>query len=169
MSDFQDLVNDLIYIVRDYQCKNNGDDLTPIEVSNYIKRLMYSKRTRMDPFVMKCVLAGVNNDGSLYLTGTDMFGTQWEDNYISLGISAYLKGVQLMDSANKSREEAYNALKEVFVGLVARHITMTGLIEFVDVTENGIKFEKPIEIKPNWDIIDANKWEIGRASCRERV
>lgn len=159
MSDFQELVNDLTYIVRDYQCKNNGDNLSPLEISNYIKRLMYTRRSHMEPFVMRCVLAGVDRDGSLHLTSTDMFGTQWEDDYVTTGMSAHIKGTQLMDAANKTREEAYQALKDVFVGLVARHMLMTGRIEFVDVTDNGVKFEEPVEIKANWDIIDANKWD----------
>ncbi|KAH0787227.1 proteasome subunit beta type-4-like [Histomonas meleagridis] len=158
MADFQELIDSLTSIVRKYECAHNGEDLTPSEVSNYIKRLMYQKRSKLNPLVMRCILAGVNPDGSFYLTSTDLYGSQWEDDYVASGYAAHIQGLQLQNAVKKTREEVYEAIKQIFVGLTARHSVMAGPIEFIDVTTNGIHFEDPVEIQPNWEIIDAT-WD----------
>nr|AIF54504.1 20S proteasome subunit beta 7 [Tritrichomonas foetus] len=157
LADFQELVDVLRSIIVDEECKNNGESLTPSEVSNYIKRLMYERRSKMNPFVMRCILAGIDKDGSKLLTATDLYGTQWEDEYVASGYGAHMQGVQIpkaLKSADVTRDVVMDAIKEVFIGLTARHSTMSGPIEFVDVTANGIEFLDPIEIVPNWDVLD---------------
>lgn len=152
-ADFQELADALDSVVNEFKCKHFGEELAPKEVANYIKRLMYQRRSKMKPFVLRCILAGVSNDGKLFLCATDMYGTQWEDDYVTSGYAAYINGLQLMESVNGPREVAEKALREVIVGLAARHSTMTGKIEFVDVTKDGILFDET-EIEPNWEIID---------------
>ena len=159
LADFQELVDILKSVLVEEECKNNGQPLEPSEISNYIKRLMYQRRSKMNPFVMKCVLAGVDKNSNKLLTCTDLYGIQWADDTVATGYGAYMQGLQIpnvLKKENVSREDVINAIKDVMVGLMARHSTMIGPIEFVDVTKDGIKFLDPVEIQPNWDILDAD-------------
>ena len=68
-----------------------------------------------------------------------------------------MQGLQIpnvLKEENVSREDVINAIKDVMVGIIARHSTMMGPIEFVDVTKDGITFLDPIEIQPNWEVLD---------------
>ena len=157
-ADFQELVDILRKYVVSEECKNNGEPLTAPEISNLIKRLMYQNRSKFNPFVMKCVLAGVDkNSGSKLLTVTDLYGTQWEDDAVATGYGAHMQGLQIpnvLKQPEVSRDDIIAAIKQVFVGLMARHSTMVGPIDFVDVKKDGITFLDPVEITPNWDILD---------------
>lgn len=161
LADFQELVDILRSVLVEEECKNNGKPLEPCEISNYIKRLMYQRRSKMNPFVMKCILAGVDDNNNKLLTCTDLYGIQWADDTVATGYGAYMQGLQIpnvLKQENVSRDDVIQAIKDVMVGIVARHSTMMGPIEFVDVTKDGVKFLEPVEITPNWDVLDAD-WE----------
>lgn len=153
-ADFQELADALDAVVSEFRCRHFGEELSPREVANYVKRLMYQRRSKMNPFMLRCVLAGVAGDGSLFLCETDTHGTQWEDSAVTTGIAAYIKGRQLELAVNGTKAAAAAALKEVLLGLAARHSVMTGKIEIIDVSKDGILFSEA-DIDPNWEIIDA--------------
>ena len=46
LADFQELVDILRSVLVEEECKNNGQPLEPSEISNYIKRLMYQRRSK---------------------------------------------------------------------------------------------------------------------------
>ena len=156
-ADFQELADTLREVIVEEECKNNGENLTPAEVSNFVKSLMYTRRSKINPYVMKCVIAGVDQESNKLLSCTDLYGIQWEDDFVTTGFAAHMIALQIpkaLQQPDVTRDVMMNAMKEVFVGIVARHSTMMGPIEFVDVTKNGIEFLDPVEIVPNWDILD---------------
>lgn len=157
-ADFQELVSLLEAIILKEQCQNNGESLTPSELSTYIKRLMYQKRSKMQPLVMRCVVAGISpedqsNGSRLFLGSINKYGTSYEDDYICTGIAQHLQGLDLAKSVNLDRETVLNTIKENFIAIYARNHSTTGKLEIIDLAIDGIKYMDPVEITPNWDII----------------
>jgi 20S proteasome subunit beta 7 len=155
LSDFQELVKLLQRQVTAEECRTGGTGPTPAEVQNYIKRYLYQRRSKMNPLAVKCVLAGINRDGSSFLGVTDLYGTSWEDDIICTGIAAHLKGLQLDNAVGQDRDSVLRAVNEVWKGIYARSLVQNGPLEFYDVSATGIRQLAEVDVKVDWSCIEA--------------
>jgi 20S proteasome subunit beta 7 len=91
MSDFQEFIK----ILRE---KSEGDIiendgalfLKPRDYFNYISRINYQRRMKMNPLWTGNILAGVRQDnGEAFLGMVDLYGTKIEGNFLLTGLSAH--------------------------------------------------------------------------------
>lgn len=157
-ADFHALCEILRSEILEAQCKHNGEYLTPSEVHTYVKRIMYQKRSKMQPFATKVIVAGINPDGSSFLACTDPYGASWEDDTISTGFGRYLQGTQVSSVVGGPKENVISAIKEIFMTVFARHCQANGKVEFLDVTPETVTKLEPIKISPHWEIVEAT-WD----------
>lgn len=157
-ADFQQLIDIIKNIILQEQCKHNGEFLTPSEVHTYIKRLMYQRRSKMQPFSCRVVVAGLNPDGSKFLACTDPYGASWETDYLGTGMGKYLQGLQVSEVANGSFEDVKKGITEVFRAVNARTTIANGKVEFVTISQDGINRLEPEEISPSWEIVEGT-WD----------
>ena len=77
--------------------------------------VLYKQRSKVDPYYIEGILAGVKN-GKSYLCLTDLYGNYLESDYVTTGFARYLCPV-LLDRGYKkdmSFEEGKNLLIECF-------------------------------------------------------
>jgi 20S proteasome alpha/beta subunit len=159
VADFQELIDILQSYLREAECANHGRPLLASEVYNLIKRIMYTRRSRIDPLVMQVVVAGINADGSSLLAAVDLYGTFWEDDFVCGGMAAYLKGLQLDRAAGHGRDEVIAAIKQVWAGLARRSVGTNLTVEFIDVSPAGITRLEAVRLELPWYFAEATGFE----------
>ena len=153
-SDFQELRDYVVQEMSMFEARTGGDTLTPAEVHTYIKRILYQKRSKMNPLMLRVVTAGVNPDHTFFLATADQYGTSWEDPVVYTGMAHYLHGNQVSDVAGKEKDTVNSAIHDLLKALAARHSTQTGKLEMYDIRVDGITRTEEAEARPNWDIIE---------------
>ena len=155
-ADFQELSDIIKSTILEEQCKHGGEYMSPSEIHTYIKRIMYHRRSKMKPLVMKIIVAGINPDKTTFLSCTDLYGASWEDDAISTGFAKYLQGIQIDSIAKGPKDAVYNGMKQVFTAVFARHALANGKVEFIDISTEKITRLEPVQIDPNWEVVEAN-------------
>ena len=154
LGDFQELAEFVEQEMQAFEARTGGESLTVKEVFNYIKRIMYQKRSKMNPSVCRVLCAGINPDKTLFLGCVDLYGTSWEDDYIYTGIAQHIHANQVSDAAGKDRKTVYDAMHQIAQALYARHSTMIGKLELFDIRADGTTRTIEDAVSPNWDIIE---------------
>jgi 20S proteasome subunit beta 7 len=155
LADFQSLVRTITGIIDDQESRSGGQVPTPSEIHNYIKRLLYQRRTKLKPLLVKIVVAGFNPDGSSFLALTDQRGVAWEDNIIATSLAADIRGLQLERAVGGSRDAVQAAMNDVWQGLYARHLLQNGPLEYFDVSADGIRKLDEVIITVDWGCLQA--------------
>ncbi|ELP93498.1 proteasome subunit beta type-4 precursor, putative [Entamoeba invadens IP1] len=135
--------------------KNSGKGLGPKELFSYLNRMMYQKRTDMKPLYNTVVVAGVK-DKKVFLGQTDMYGTSFEENYVSTGIGAHMviPLIRKEWNAEFTQEQALSLIKRCFQILYLNHCFAGKMYKTAIVTDNKVEMSEPITIDTTgrWDI-----------------
>lgn len=79
---------------------------TPKEFGNYVARLQYYKRCKVDPYLLNNVVVGFSEEQGAYIATVDQFGTYVESDYATTGFAGYLCKPQIYNNWNKDIDEA---------------------------------------------------------------
>jgi len=90
MSDFQWLGKQIDELDEEDYLHQDGCMMGPKQFASYIGRVMYNKRTKMNPLYNQLLIAGKKGDEAPVLAFVDHQGTYFEDDYIATGFGAYL-------------------------------------------------------------------------------
>mmetsp|Transcript_32415 Transcript_32415/g.61041 ORF Transcript_32415/g.61041 Transcript_32415/m.61041 type:complete len:241 (+) Transcript_32415:57-779(+) len=107
-SDFQYLGDMLREMADEDWLHEDGCSLGPKEYASYIGRVMYNRRSKMNPLYNQFVVVGKKKDQPPHLAYVDHQGTAFEENFVATGFGAYL-GIPLLRNgwrADMSLEEA---------------------------------------------------------------
>lgn len=152
-SDFQ-YIGDALDEVADREwAQGDGVAMTPKNWSAYLTRLLHSRRNKMDPLLNQVVVAGVDN-GSLFLSYVDLYGTTFEDDFVATGYGGHLAIPILRDQArlDMSLEEAIELLRHCMRILFYRDCRTTDMIQFAKVGLDGVVEISAIEkLESKWD------------------
>jgi len=88
-SDFQQMLKIVNSSAVEEYTMDDGAVMSASAMHHWLTRIMYQRRSKMDPLWNALVLAGVSN-GQSYLGTTDMYGTMYADNFIATGMGAHL-------------------------------------------------------------------------------
>merc|ERR1712070_1261632 len=89
-SDFQFMGDQLDELDTDDFLHEDNYSLGPKEYYSYIGRVMYNRRSKMNPLYNQFVVAGKKGDGESLLGFVDHQGTMYEDNFVATGFGSYL-------------------------------------------------------------------------------
>jgi len=90
LSDFQ-YIGDLLDELEDGDFLHEDDcHMGPHEYSSYIGRVMYNRRSKMNPLYNQFVIAGKKKSGDSMLSFVDHQGTAFEEDFIATGFGSYL-------------------------------------------------------------------------------
>jgi 20S proteasome subunit beta 7 len=91
MSDFQELMKILREKRESDEIENDGGlFLRPRDYFNYLSRLNYQRRMKMDPLWNGSIIGGVNSStGEPFLGQVDLYGTKIEGNFLITGLGAH--------------------------------------------------------------------------------
>jgi 20S proteasome subunit beta 7 len=68
---------------------DNSQAMNAVTVWNYLRMVMYTRRTKMNPLWNDLVVAGIDN-GKPFLGMVDKIGTTVADNFVATGFGSYL-------------------------------------------------------------------------------
>ncbi|XP_049882853.1 proteasome subunit beta type-4 [Pectinophora gossypiella] len=153
-ADFQYLKDIIEQKIIDEQCIGDGLQLKPRSLHCWLTRVLYNKRSKMDPLWNNYIVAGIQ-DGEPFMGTVDKLGTAYEDSVIATGLGAYMATPLLRDSMEKGpldEEAAKNLVRKCMEVLFYRDARAFQRYQIGVVTATGVEVSAPVELKPDWSV-----------------
>lgn len=154
-ADYQFLTEIIEQRVIDEECLNDGFGYTPSSLFSWLTRVMYNRRSRINPLWNTYVVAGWENDAP-FLGYVDKIGVAYEAPSIANGYGAYIAQPLLRDAMEKnpnmSCREAVQVIDDCMKVLYYRDARSLNKYEVAVITEQGVEIKSDIFSQPNWEI-----------------
>lgn len=134
VSDMQYLDRHLQSVITD-ENHSDPDPITELSANNlhtYLQKVMYKRRSDMDPLWNQIIVAGLDEQKAPYLAQVDLYGTAFSAPSLATGFGAHLAQPLLRlvakdeEAASKlSKEQAVDAIKECLKVLFYRDARST--------------------------------------------
>ncbi|GJE93627.1 proteasome endopeptidase complex beta subunit [Phanerochaete sordida] len=158
MSDFQYLQGLLDELVTDEFTAGDGNALAPHEVHEYLARVLYARRSKMNPLWNALLVGGVR-DGAPFLGYVDLLGTTYQASTLATGYGAHI-ALPLLRQAVETREdslpedEARRILTESMRVLFYRDARSLNKFQIAKVTAAGVDISEPIVLDTHWSFAE---------------
>jgi len=153
ISDYQHICKMLDDLANDDYIRNDGSRLYPVEIWNYLCRVMYQRRNKFDPLWNYMVVGG-HRDGESFLGYVDLVGTSYKDDFIATGYGAYI-ALPLIRKAWRpdiTLEEARKLLEDCMRVLFYRDARSYNKIQITNISAAGVEITPPFKLETfNWD------------------
>ncbi|GBE85714.1 proteasome endopeptidase complex beta subunit [Sparassis latifolia] len=160
LSDFQYLQNLLDGLVVEEFTYGDSDahDLGPAEVHEYLSRVMYARRSKMNP-LWNSILVGGHKDGKSFLAYVDLLGTTYSASSIATGYGAYialplLRKVVDGEHEQLTEEEAQKLLHDCMRVLYYRDARSIDKYQIAIVNSSGISISESKSLDTKWDFAE---------------
>ncbi|NWV86122.1 PSB4 protein, partial [Dasyornis broadbenti] len=154
-ADFQHLRQLLEQMVIDEELLGDGHSYSPRAVHSWLTRVLYNRRSKINPLWNSVLIGGVYN-GESFLGYVDMLGVAYEAPSLATGFGAYLAQPLLRAALERdripTREEARELLERSLRVLYYRDARSFNRFEVATVTEQGVELEGPLTLEANWEI-----------------
>lgn len=133
----------------------DGQTSTPREIYEYLCRVMYGRRSKMNPLWNTLVVAGYRNNKA-FLGQVDLQGTHFEDETIATGYGAYLsrpimrEALKRKPAAELSEEEARGILEQCLRVLFYRECRTINKFQMARINSQGVTISAPFSVSTNW-------------------
>lgn len=153
ISDLQEIEKMLDDMVVADACIDDGNSLDAHSIHTYLGRIMYQKRSKMNPLWNSLVVAGLKADKTPFLGTVDHIGTQYESDHISTGFGLHLATPILRDlwRPNMTEPEAKALLLKCMEVLFYRDCRTINNIQVARITAAGSSIDAPVAIATKWD------------------
>lgn len=137
------------------ECLEDNIPLKPASLHCWLTRVLYQRRSKVDPLWNNVLIAGVQNK-TPYLGFIDKLGTAVKDTVIATGFGAHIavpllrNGVQKKPNMNK--QEAEELIVKCMEVLYYRDARSFNKYELGIITPDEVQIKGPISIKASWDI-----------------
>jgi len=157
LSDFQYLEDLLNELMQEDMVHDDGVTLAPSNIHGYLSRVMYNRRSKMNPLWNSLVVGGFR-DGESFLATCDLMGTQFTDDIIATGYGGHL-AIPLMREANLkygtaiTYEQAREVLEQCMRVLWYRDCRALNKLQFAVINAEGITItpaDTPIVLSTEW-------------------
>jgi len=151
-SDFQEIVSrvEALALAETTQSMESVYDertLSAKSLWNYLRAVMYQKRSKMNPFWNDLVVAGFENDAP-FLGVVDKLGTTLQENLVATGFGGYLAMPLLREKwrPDLSEGEARALLEDCMKVLFYRDCRASSRIQLAKVTKDTCIISEPYEL-----------------------
>ncbi|ODQ63327.1 proteasome endopeptidase complex, beta subunit [Nadsonia fulvescens var. elongata DSM 6958] len=157
-------ISDLQYVERlleqleiEENYDNDGHELKSSNIFEYLSRVFYQRRSKMDPLWNAVIVAGVE-DGKPFLSYVDLLGVTYSSPTLATGFGAYL-AVPLLrqvvdkegDEDNLTEEDARKLIDKCMKVLFYRDARSIDKYSVATITSEGAKLEKNVKcVEMNW-------------------
>eukprot|EP00177_Eucheuma_denticulatum_P007122 GFKZ01012950.1.p1 GENE.GFKZ01012950.1~~GFKZ01012950.1.p1 ORF type:complete len:256 (+),score=31.68 GFKZ01012950.1:144-911(+) len=151
VSDFQEVCNMVDAALTTDYCHDDGHELSARALYQYLARVMYNRRNKMDP-LWNYVVVGGWQDGGGVLGLVDLVGMHFESEVIATGYGEYI-GLPLLRKAWKEDmtvEEGKKVLEQVLTVLFYRDARTIDRVEIATITEKGVQVEPAKKLQTEW-------------------
>ncbi|XP_017091638.2 proteasome subunit beta type-4 [Drosophila bipectinata] len=136
------------------QCSADDIEMKPKELAMWLTRVLYNRRTRMNPLFIDVVVGGVNEEGQPLLANVDLRGRFYEDYVVATGFARHLAIplVRERKPANRefTAEEATTLIRKCMEVLYYRDTRNTSKYTVGVSTASGTVVEGPYKVDENW-------------------
>jgi len=160
-ADFQFIKRYIDEKVTEDFCYDDKIEMKPRSLYNWLTRMMYNKRSRMDPLWVDLVVGGIQ-DGEPFLGHVDMRGRAYEDNVIATGYGKHLALPLLREyserpAASIDLNTALELSKKCMEVLYYRDGRSYPQYKQAICTTDGTKIEGPLNVDQNWGLATSIK------------
>ena len=131
---------------------DDGATMSPKELHHWLTRVMYNRRSKMDPLWNSVVIAGFRG-GKGYLGSADLYGTMYEDDYVCTGLGAHM-ALPLIRKAWKpemTEAEARTLLTDCMRVLFYRDTRASAEYQIGVVNGEGSSVSEPTKLDTFWE------------------
>ena len=158
-SDLQHINRLLAQLVKADYTYADGAALTPREIHSYLTRVLYNRRSKVDPLWNTLLVAGVD-----FLGCVDIYGSSYEGTVLATGYGQHLALPLLRKHArvDMSEAEAKQLLEDCERVLLYRDCRTLNLFQIGTITAEGPKITEPESIETKWEFkrfVDPNDAE----------
>jgi 20S proteasome subunit beta 7 len=156
MSDFQQMQQYLEDITDSSWLCEDGLELKPAEVYSYMGRVLYNRRTKMNPLYNQFIVAGYE-DGKPFLGYLDHQGTCYTDKFMATGFGKHMS-LPMIRTAYKedmTEQEARDLVAKCLEVLFYRDCYSSNEVQLAKVDATGVKIDDPVKLATNWNF---EKW-----------
>ncbi|KAG0148204.1 hypothetical protein CROQUDRAFT_721810 [Cronartium quercuum f. sp. fusiforme G11] len=163
LSDFQYVKKMLEARMVEETLADDGHILTTPQIFEYLARVMYNRRTKVNPLWNSFVVGGVDRKtGEPFLSYVDLLGTTYSAPSIATGYGSYIAQPllrKMLDSAPAGHEsieadEARKALEECMKVLFYRDARSLNKFQIANVTLEGVEISEPIQAPTEWSFAE---------------
>eukprot|EP00741_Cyanophora_paradoxa_P004561 tig00000808_g4429.t1 len=154
-SDFQEIIKMLNELIDEDFCSDDGVEKGAAEIHSYLGRVMYNRRSKINPLWNSLVVAGYRN-GQSFLGVTDMLGTTYVDNFVATGYGNYLAMPLLRSNwrPDLTEAEAKKLLEDCMRVLFYRDARTINRIQCAKIDAAGPVVSQPYSLETNWEFRD---------------
>ena len=123
---------------------SEGHHLSAANLHTYLSKVMYKRRSDINPLWNQILVAGLDGDGKPFLASVDLLGTTFSSPTLATGFGAHLAQPLLRKVVadetgveNVSREQAVEAVKECMKVLFYRDARSLDKYSIAVVTKDG--------------------------------
>lgn len=155
-ADYQ-FLNDIIQEkVNEDNCLNDGYTYKPKALFSWCTRVMYNRRSKMDPLWNRLVIGGLEN-GTPFLGTVDLLGNAYEAPCISTGYGNYIAVPLMRDFLEKhnnhiNEAQARDIIDRCLKVLYYRDARAYDKYSLAVVTKDGATIEDCKQLQTNWAV-----------------
>ncbi|EIW77841.1 proteasome endopeptidase complex beta subunit [Coniophora puteana RWD-64-598 SS2] len=158
MSDFQYIQKLLDDLITDEFTAQDGHELGPVEIHEYMSQVMYARRSKMNP-LWNSLLIGGFKDGKRFLSYVDLLGTTYTASTLATGYGAYIAQPLLRKAVEGkedtlTEEEARKILEDSMRVLFYRDARSINKFQISTVTSNGVWISDSIHLDTAWSFAE---------------
>lgn len=172
MSDFQYTKNLLDSLMRDQYELDDGNTLGTANIYEYLSRVMYNRRTKMNPIWNSFVVGGFNKGkkwadrktliqaNCRFLGYVDLLGTTYQSPTIATGFGAHLaqpllrKAIEGGKQDSLTEEEALKIIETCMRTLFYRDARSLNKFQVARITKEGAVISEPRSVDTNWSFAE---------------
>lgn len=134
---------------------HDGNSYSPHEISSFIGRRLYNKRSNMNPWFNQLVIGGRKN-GESYLGFVDHQGTCFEEDFLATGFGMHLAIPILREHfeygkwKNMDEKAARAVVDQCLKLLFYRDCKASCNVQFSIANDKGCSIEKPYKLETFW-------------------
>ncbi|KAH8278852.1 hypothetical protein KR018_010489 [Drosophila ironensis] len=136
------------------QCCADNIQMKPNELAMWLTRVLYNRRSRMNPLFIDVVVGGVKTGGDPFLGNVDLRGRFYEDFVVATGFARHLAIPLVREAKPEGREftaeEASNLIRKCMEVLYYRDTRNTSKYTVGVCTANSCTVEGPYRVDENW-------------------
>lgn len=150
--DYQQLLKMIDVRATEEYAIDDGASMAPAQLLNWLSRVMYQRRSKMDPLWNSVIIAGFRN-GEAYLGTCDLYGTMYTDNFIATGLGAHMalpllrKGWREDLPYEEARELLENSMRVLFY----RDTRASNNIHLGKVDASGSSVSEAYKLSTYWE------------------
>jgi len=132
--------------------ESDGRTMTPKEYHCWLSRVLYNRRTKVNPLWNQCVTMGYE-DGKSFLGYTDLYGSAFEDDLVATGFGAHL-GLPLLRKqwrADMSYQQAKDLIESAMTVCFYRDCRAINKYRLSTATKEGVTVSEPYTLKTFWE------------------